>query len=126
MPSQARARRLGDRIQEELAEILRREVADPRLTLVTITDVEVDRDFSYATVFLTTAEADRSREEILGAFDRAAGFLRRELAARIPLRVFPRLRFRWDASPDQAARIEDLLAGLHRKGDRREGKPREG
>lgn len=126
MPTQARARRLGDRIREELAEILRREAADPRLALVTVTDVEVDRDFSYATVFLTTAEADRSREEILQAFARAAGFLRRELAARIPLRMFPRLRFRWDATPDQAARIEDLLAGLHRKGDNSEGKPREG
>lgn len=126
MPSQARARRLGDRIREELAEILRREAADPRLSLVTVTDVEVDRDFSYATVFLTTAEADRSREEILHAFERAGGFLRRELTGRIPLRLFPRLRFRWDASPDQAARIEDLLAGLNRKDDRREGKPREG
>lgn len=126
MPTQARARRLGDRIREELAEILRREAADPRLALVTVTDVEVDRDFSYATVFLTTAEADRSREEILQTFARAAGFLRRELAARIPLRMFPRLRFRWDATPDQAARIEDLLAGLHRKGDKSEGKPREG
>lgn len=126
MPSQARARRLGDRIREELAEILRREAADPRLSLVTVTDVEVDRDFTYATVFLTTAEADRSQEEILHAFERAGGFLRRELAGRIPLRLFPRLRFRWDASPDQAARIEDLLAGLNRKDDKREGKPREG
>lgn len=126
MPTQARARRLGDRIREELAEVLRREAADPRLALVTVTEVEVDRDFSYATVFLTTAEPDRSREEILQAFTRAGGFLRRELTARIPLRIFPRLRFRWDASPDQAARIEDLLADLHRKGDNSEGKPREG
>jgi ribosome-binding factor A len=119
MPTAARARRLADRIREELAEILRREAADPRLSLVTVTDVEVDREFRHATIFLSTAEPERPAQEILEAFERANGFLSRELAGRIPLRSFPRLRFRWDPSPDRGARIEELLADLRPKPRRR-------
>jgi ribosome-binding factor A len=115
MPTPARARRLADRIREELAEILRREAADPRLALVTVTDVVVDREFSQATIYLSTTDPERSPEEVVQAFGRADGFLRRELAARIQLRSFPRLRFRWDPSPEHGARIEDLLAGIRRK-----------
>jgi len=121
MPTPARARRLADRIREELAEILRREAADPRLALVTVTDVVVDREFSQATIYLSTTDPERSPEEIVQAFGRASGFLRRELAARIQLRSFPRLRFRWDPSPEHGARIEDLLAGIRRKAPGRSG-----
>ena len=121
MPTPARARRLADRIREELAEILRREAADPRLALVTVTDVVVDREFSQATIYLSTTDPERSPEEVVQAFGRASGFLRRELAARIQLRSFPRLRFRWDPSPEHGARIEDLLAGIRRKAPGRPG-----
>lgn len=121
MPTPARARRLADRIREELAEILRREAADPRLALVTVTDVVVDREFSQATIYLSTTDPERSPEEVVQAFGRAGGFLRRELAARIQLRSFPRLRFRWDPSPEHGARIEDLLAGIRRKAPGRSG-----
>jgi ribosome-binding factor A len=117
MPSRARARRLGDRIQEELAEILQREVSDPRLSGVTITDVEVDREFSHATVFVTSVDPEHDAPTVLPVFTRAAGFLRTALAARIPLRAFPRLRFAWDASVERGARIEELLRDLP-EGDR--------
>lgn len=114
MPSEARARRVGDRIREELSEILRREVHDPALTLVTITGVEVDREFGYATVYVTTPEPER-RDDVLAGFERARGFLRSALAARIPLRSFPKLRFRYDTSVDEGARIEDLLKQIKRE-----------
>ena len=114
MPSEARARRVGDRIREELSEILRREVHDPALTLVTITGVQVDREFGYATVYVTTSEPDR-RADVLAGFERARGFLRSALAARIPLRAFPKLRFRYDTSVDEGARIEDLLKEIKRE-----------
>jgi ribosome-binding factor A len=112
MPSAARARRLGERIREELAEILRREVSDPRLAGVTVTDVEVDREFSHATVFVTSTDPEHDAGHVLPAFAGAAGFLRRELAGRIPLRSFPRLRFEWDVSVERGARIEELLRHL--------------
>jgi ribosome-binding factor A len=113
MPSDARARRVGDRIQEELAEILQRDVHDPGLTLVTVTGVDVDREFGYATIYVTTSDPER-RKEVLSAFERARGFLRSALAARIPLRSFPQLRFRYDASVDEGGRIEDLLNQIKR------------
>jgi ribosome-binding factor A len=113
MSSEARARRLGERIREEMAELLRREVADPRLGLVTITDVVVDREFSVATVYVSALDDSQRIEEILIAFRRARGFLRHELAARISLRAFPQLRFRHDPSAERGAHIEELIASLH-------------
>src|SRR3972149_2999924 len=74
MPSEARARRVGDRIREEISEILRREVDDPRLRMVTVTGVVVDREFGYATVYFTTIESDRKQEGLAGV-ERARALL---------------------------------------------------
>jgi ribosome-binding factor A len=112
MVSHARARRIGERIRDELATILLREVADPRLNLVTVTAVDVDRELAFATVYVTATGSDERADEVLTALTGAQGFLRRELAGRIRLRSFPKLRFRWDASQERGARIEELLALL--------------
>lgn len=109
MVSEARARRIGDRIQEELSVLFQREVSDPRLVMLTVTDVEVDRELAFATVFVTATGGEERMEEVLHALDGAGGFLRRELASRINLRSFPRLRFRWDFSQERGARIDELL-----------------
>jgi ribosome-binding factor A len=112
MTSTARARRIGDRIREELATLLLREVADPRIGRLTVTGVDVDRELSLATVYVTAADAGGRSDEMLAALRGAGGFLRTALAQRIPLRTFPRLRFRWDISVDHGARIEELLDDL--------------
>jgi ribosome-binding factor A len=109
MVSEARARRIGDRIQEELSRLFQREVSDPRLVMLTVTAVDVDRELAYATVFITATGGEERMEEVLHALDGAQGFLRRELASRIHLRSFPRLRFRWDFSQERGARIDELL-----------------
>ncbi|UCF62190.1 MAG: 30S ribosome-binding factor RbfA [Anaerolineaceae bacterium] len=109
MVSEARARRIGDRIQEELSVLFQREVSDPRLVMLTVTDVEVDRELAFATVFVTATGGEERMEEVLQALDGAGGFLRHELASRINLRNFPRLRFRWDFSQERGARIDELL-----------------
>lgn len=114
MPSEARARRVADRIQQELAEILLQDTSDPRLAMVTVTGVKVDREFGFATIYVTTVDPER-RDEVLAGFAHARGFLRSALAARIPLRSFPQLRFRYDASADDGARIEDLLDRIKRE-----------
>jgi ribosome-binding factor A len=114
MPTEARARRVGDRIQEELAEILQREVSDPRLAMITVTGVDLDRELGHATIYVTTVDPER-RDEVLAGLASARGFLRSALAARIPLRSFPQLRFRYDASADAGARIEDLIARIKRE-----------
>ncbi len=112
MTSKARARRIGDRILEELAVILQRNVDDPRLAMVTVTGVDVDRELAFATIFVTALGEEDRQQEVLKALKNARGFIRSELASRIPLRSFPDLRFRWDASYQRGARIEELLDQL--------------
>ncbi len=123
MTSEARARRIATRMQEELAEILQRQVSDPRLEGLTVTAIDVDRELAYATIHVTMVEAG-SQAEVLRALIRARGFFRSELAKRIPLRSFPRLRFRWDASAERGARIEELLASLKSDERRKPGEKR--
>lgn len=126
MPSQARARRVGERIQEELADILMRQASDPRLKSITITGVDVDRELAFATVYISATDSEDRAEEVLQGFESAQGFLRSQLAARIQLRSFPQLRFRWDLTQTRAARIEELLAQIKdEKDDVDDGGPRE-
>ncbi len=115
MPTGIRLQRIADRIRQELSEMLIREVHDPRLQLIFVTDVEVDRELAYADIYVSAVEgADRSKE-ILAGLESASGFLRRSLAARIELRTFPRLRFHWDPTPENADAVERLLARLREK-----------
>jgi ribosome-binding factor A len=113
VPSVARALRLGERIRTELAEVLLRESSDPRLQMITVTEVRVDREFAVANIFVSSADCDDARRaEILQGLESARGFLRSALAARIPLRTFPALRFHWDVIPDRAEHIEHLIDTL--------------
>ena len=108
MTSEERARKVAKRIFEEISVIFQREVSDPRLSNLTITDVKVDRELAYATVFISTLQDD-DRDAILNALKGAQGFLRSQLASRVPMRVFPQLRFRYDPSSAHGARIDELL-----------------
>jgi ribosome-binding factor A len=113
MARKIRVQRLAERIREELSEILRYEVTDPRLSGVTVTQVTVDREFAYAKIYVSALEGSERKSEIITGFESAAGFLRRQLSQRIELRSFPQLRFKWDPIPERAARIDDLIASLH-------------
>lgn len=112
MATKARARKVAERIQEELADILMRNVADPRLAMVTITAVDVDRELAYAQIYVVASGDDERMDEVLAGLEGAQGYLRSQLAARIQLRSFPQLRFLWDASHERGARIEELLDSL--------------
>ncbi len=113
MPSKLRLQRISDRIRQELSEMLIQRVNDPRLSGISITDVTVDRELAFADVYVSAVEGIERSTEILQALRHAGGFLRTELAARIDLRTFPRLRFHWDPTPEKADQIERLLASLH-------------
>ena len=126
MPSQTRARRVADRISKELAVLLQREIADPRLSMLTITGAEVDREFAYATIYVSALGPEDSQQETLRALEGAKGFLRSQLAKRIPLRSFPQLRFRWDSSPDRGARVDELLERLKQEREASQGGVDEG
>jgi ribosome-binding factor A len=112
MPSQGRANRVAQRIKEELSTLLLFEVSDPRLEEVFITHVEVDRELAYANIFVSALEGLERSEEVLEGFERASGYLRSLLAHKIQLRSFPQLRFHWDATPENADRIDKLIASL--------------
>lgn len=117
MPSGIRLQRIADRIRQELSEMLIREVNDPRLHQVFITDVRVDRELAFADIYVSAIEGLERSSEVLSGLVSASGFLRRTLAARIELRTFPRLRFHWDPTPENADHIERLLMDLKKKKD---------
>lgn len=112
MPSKIRLKRIGDRIREELASMLVKEIQDPRLLGVMVTDVTVDRELAYAEVFVSAVEGNERSTEVLNGMQHAGTFLRAALSQRIDLRVFPRLRFHWDPTPERADRFERLLHSL--------------
>jgi len=115
MPSQNRLQRIGDRIREDLSEIILLKMNDPRLSGISVTDVKVDRELAFADVYVSVVEGIARAKEVIMGLEHANGFLRHELAARVELRVFPRLRFHWDPTPERADRIEKVLAELRQQ-----------
>jgi len=115
MPSETRLKRIADRIRQELADMLIRELSDPRLKQIFLTDVKVDKELAYADIFVSAIEGPLRSGEILAGLESARGYIRRTLADRVELRVFPRLRFHWDPTPENADRIERVLAELRNK-----------
>lgn len=89
-----------------------KEIADPRLDGISITDVKVDRELAYADIFVSAIEGSIRAKEVISGLEHASGFIRKSLSDRIELRVFPRLRFHWDPTPERADHIEALLASL--------------
>ena len=113
MPSPIRLKKIANRIKEDLSELLIYEVEDPRLSGVMVTDVNVDRELYYANIYVSALEGKVRSKEVLAGLESASGFLRSQLAQGIELRTFPRLRFYWDPTPENADRIELLLKQLH-------------
>jgi len=112
MVSQGRVNRIAQRVKEELSEMMLFDVTDPRLEGIFITHVRVDRELSYASVFVSALEGSERKQEILAGLNHASGYLRRQLSQRIQLRSFPHLRFNWDPIPEDAERIDRLIDSL--------------
>ncbi len=91
------------------------EISDPRLKQVYPTDVKIDKERAYADIFVSAVEGVERSADVLAGLESASGYLRRTLASRIELRTFPRLRFHWDMTPENADRIEKILAELRKK-----------
>jgi ribosome-binding factor A len=108
-----RPERVGHLMQREIADILANKLRDPRLgAMVSVIDVEVTSDLSFARVFVSVLPQDENRERVLAALQNAAGFVRKELAPRLGLREVPELRFMLDTSIERGARVEDILRRL--------------
>lgn len=97
--------------------MLIRELSDPRLHMIHVTDVKVDRELAYADIYVSAVEGQERSKEVLAGLESAGGFIRHALAGRVDLRVFPRLRFHWDPTPEHADHIEQVLAELRKKNE---------
>jgi len=115
MPSGIRLQRIADRVKQVLAQMLIHEVNDPRLKQIFVTDVKIDRELAYADVFVSAVEGSARSADVLAGLESASAFLRRNLASRVEIRAFPKLRFHWDPTPEHADHIEKILAGLREK-----------
>ncbi|HSB96558.1 MAG TPA: 30S ribosome-binding factor RbfA [Spongiibacteraceae bacterium] len=112
MPKEfSRTSRVGDFIKQELASVIQLELRDPRIGMVSVTGVEVSRDFSHATVFVTVLgkESAADAEESIAALNHAAGFLRSKIAKINNARTTPKLRFVFDVSIVRGARMSKLI-----------------
>lgn len=113
-----RRKRIEHVLRERIADVIGRRVRDPRLELLTITDVEVSPDLSYARVFYRAGDDTEAAER---ALVKARPFIRRELAGRLELRRVPELDFRVDRSVERGARVEAILDELAQERRAREG-----
>lgn len=105
----SRSERVVEQIRRELAELIRLELKDPRVSMITLTGVEISPDYAHAKVFYTTLAAPDQRPVIEAGLKRGAGFLRRELGRRIRLHQTPELHFIYDASVEQGSRLSQLI-----------------
>lgn len=116
MPKEfSRIDRIGDQIQRELAQMIQRDIKDPRVGMVTVNAVKVSRDMGYADIYvslLTTEELTAESEpvkESLAVLNKAAGFLRGQLGRAMKLRMVPNLRFHFDALLGKSRHMDALI-----------------
>jgi ribosome-binding factor A len=105
----ARARRLGERITQIVAEMLERRIKDPRLGFVTITDARVTGDLRDATVYYTVYGSDEEKADTAAALTSATGVIRSEVGRQTGLKHTPSITFEQDKLPEGAKSIEDLV-----------------
>jgi ribosome-binding factor A len=116
MASPLRIDRVRSRLLREVSDIVMH-LQDPRLRLVNVTDVELAKDFSYATLFISLIGSKEEQQQATQALESARGYLRREVARRINLCHTPELRLAYDDTAERAARVWALIDGLGKKAD---------
>lgn len=104
-----RARRVEEQLKRLLADLIRREVKDPRVGLITITSAEVSRDLTHANVYFTPFAGIGDAASALEALRHASGFLRHQVRSLMRLRVAPELEFHIDDSVERGARLSTLI-----------------
>lgn len=109
-----RPERLGHQIRVELAELISREVKDPRIGFATITRVEMTADLHHARVFVSVLGSPQEQQSTLEGLSSATGFLRHEIGHRLALRRVPEIAFVLDHGPEAGEKIEMLLQQIHK------------
>ena len=105
----SRKDRVSEQVRRELAELIRTELKDPRVGMVSITDVEVTPDYAHAKVWFSTLGGSEQLAPVLEGLQQSAGFLRRELGKRIRIHTTPQLHFVFDPSLERGADLSRLI-----------------
>ena len=107
-----RKERIGELIRQEMSEIILRELKDPRIGFITITNIKMSTDLQHARVFVSVLGNEDQKNESLSGLQHAGGFLRKEIGRRLRLRHSPALSFHLDDSLEKSARIEKILKDM--------------
>ena len=113
--STRRQERVSEQIKIELGKILEEQINDPRLNLISITEVTISSDLREANIYASALAGQSVEADVLAGLEHAKGFLRREIGKRMQLRVVPNLHFHWDDSLETGDRISRLLDQIDRK-----------
>ncbi|MDD2430304.1 MAG: 30S ribosome-binding factor RbfA [Firmicutes bacterium] len=108
--------RVQEEIKREIASILQRDVKDPRIGFISITDVEISNDLTFLKVYYSTLDEDKL-EDIQKGLIKATGYIRSEIGKRIRLRVIPELSWKYDSSLKRGAHMDQLLEEVLKKGE---------
>ena len=106
----SRRDRISEQIRRELAEILRSELRDPRVGMISLTEVELSPDYAHAKVFFSSLAGRAGLDPVLEGLQQASGFLRSELGKRISIHMTPQLHFVFDDSLERGAQISKLIS----------------
>lgn len=109
MKSYSRTSRIADQMQRDLAQVIRTELKDPRVSLITIQSIDVSPDYAHAKVFFTQLGEAKNTKACTDALNHAAGFLRHHLAERLGIRTMPALRFVYDESVERGIHLSQLI-----------------
>ncbi|MDR1274863.1 MAG: 30S ribosome-binding factor RbfA [Candidatus Accumulibacter sp.] len=105
----SRRERVAEQIRRDLSDLIRQELKDPRVGMISLTSVEVSADYAHAKIFFSTLDTSERVPEILAGLEKASGFLRRELGKRISTHLTPQLHFIFDASIERGAELSELI-----------------
>jgi ribosome-binding factor A len=105
----SRKDRVSEQVRRELADLIRTELKDPRVGMVSITDVEVTADYAHAKVYFSTLAGSENVSVVMEGLQRSSGFLRRELGKRIRIHTTPQLHFVFDQSLERGADLSKLI-----------------
>jgi ribosome-binding factor A len=105
----SRADRIGGLIQKILSDILKKEIKDPRLKMITITGVTVTRDLKLARIYFAAPNSKQKKDAATIGFTRARGYIKRMLAHALDLKYMPDIKFYYDESLDYGAHIDELI-----------------
>ena len=110
--SKIRQQRTAEQLRMVFSDLFLRELSDPRLHGLTVTDVKIDRELEHADIYVSALGDESRQDDVMKALSSAEGFLRRELAGRVRLRKVPQLHFHWDSTLAHMQEVESILENL--------------